>query len=103
MGTTEIWHFTPETWHFTPKADLSVLQIGGMPTLEIFAAVFGVSAMALGWAFDLQGGHFGSLGWAFSGASYYWIYAANIWRKYVILRVSVWGMNLFYWIYAANI
>ena len=73
MGTTDIWHFTPETWHFTPKADLSVLQIGGMPTLEIFAAVFGVSAMALGWAFDLQGGHFGSLGWAFSGASYYWL------------------------------
>ena len=62
MGTTDIWHFTPETWHYTPKADLSVLQIGGMPTLEIFAAVFGVSAMALGWAFDLQGGHFGSLG-----------------------------------------
>ena len=73
MGTTDIWHFTPETWHFTPKADLSVLQIGGMPTLEIFAAVFGVSAMTLGWAFDLQGGHFGSLGWAFSGASYYWV------------------------------
>ena len=73
MGTTDIWHFTPETWHYTQKADLSVLQIGGMPTLEIFAAVFGVSAMALGWAFDLQGGHFGSLGWAFSGASYYWL------------------------------
>ena len=34
---------------------------------------------------------------------FYWIYAANIWRKYVILRVSFWGMNIFYWIYAANI
>ena len=32
-----------------------------------------------------------------------WIYAANIWRNYVFLRVSVWGMNIFYWIYAANI
>ena len=28
---------------------------------------------------------------------------SNIWRKYVILRVSVWGMTIFYWIYAANI
>ena len=34
---------------------------------------------------------------------FYWIYAANIWRKYVILRVSVWGMCIFYWIYAAKI
>ena len=34
---------------------------------------------------------------------FYWIYAANIWRTYVILRVSVWGMCIFYWIYAANI
>ena len=25
------------------------------------------------------------------------------WRKYVILRVSVWGMCIFYWIFAAKI
>ena len=34
---------------------------------------------------------------------FYWIYAANIWGKYVILRITVWGMNVFHWIYAANI
>ena len=34
---------------------------------------------------------------------FYWIYAANIWRKYVILWFSVWGMCIFYWIYAAKI
>ena len=28
---------------------------------------------------------------------------AQGWRKYVILRVSVWGMCIFYWIYVANI
>ena len=57
--------------HYTPKAYQSVLQIGGMPTLEVFGAVSAVSACPPAWALSLLRGHFGCPAWAFSGASYF--------------------------------